>query len=349
MDNKFCILYASCIPVKGSSKSIICDLQRHNYVYIPMDLYTILKDHKRKTIGEIKAFYKNQYDNIIDDYFKILVENEFAFFTDTPDLFPDLSMEWKEPFEVTNAILDIDNESSYNIEDVLKQLSGLHCKFIQLRFYKSVTYITINRLLHYLDSIKSNTIGIDLLIPFDKKTPEEKHLKLFEKYKRLNSLIIYNSSKGKCIKKLKSQGYYIHTAAHITSEKDCGCIDPALFSINVKTFTEALTHNSCLNGKISVDRHGEIRNCPSMTDTFGNISKLSLKEVLAHKQFKKYWKVTKDTIQVCKDCEFRYICTDCRAYVEEPMNDLSKPLKCGYNPYTGKWSEQTTNELKNTN
>ena len=47
-----------------------------------------------------------------------------------------------------------------------------------------------------------------------------------------------------------------------------------------------------------------------------------------------------------KDCEFRYICTDCRAYVEDPEDILSKPLKCGYNPYTGEWSEWSTNPLK---
>ncbi len=44
--------------------------------------------------------------------------------------------------------------------------------------------------------------------------------------------------------------------------------------------------------------------------------------------------------------EFRYICTDYRAYVEDPEDILSKPLKCGYNPYTGEWSEWSTNPLK---
>ncbi len=44
---------------------------------------------------------------------------------------------------------------------------------------------------------------------------------------------------------------------------------------------------------------------------------------------------------------------DCRAYVEDPHDqsgtdgtNLSKPLKCGYNPYTGEWSEWSTNPLK---
>lgn len=40
------------------------------------------------------------------------------------------------------------------------------------------------------------------------------------------------------------------------------------------------------------------------------------------------------------------ICTDCRAYVEDPEDILSKPLKCGYNPYTAEWSEWSSNPLK---
>jgi SPASM domain peptide maturase of grasp-with-spasm system len=110
-----------------------------------------------------------------------------------------------------------------------------------------------------------------------------------------------------------------------------------LFSINIKAFSEALKYNTCLNRKISIDKAGEIKNCPSMPESYGNIDVVGLKEALSNKQIKKYWHISKDEIEVCKDCEFRYICTDCRAYLSEPSNERSKPLKCGYNPYTGEW------------
>jgi len=40
----------------------------------------------------------------------------------------------------------------------------------------------------------------------------------------------------------------------------------------------------------------------------------------------------KDKIDVCKDCEYRYACLDCRCF---RMNEdiYSKPKKCKYNPY----------------
>ena len=65
-----------------------------------------------------------------------------------------------------------------------------------------------------------------------------------------------------------------------------------------------------------------------MSQSFGNIKDTTLEEALCHPDFKKYWNITKDQIEVCKDCEFRHICTDCRAYIEEPDNQYSKPLKC---------------------
>lgn len=88
-----------------------------------------------------------------------------------------------------------------------------------------------------------------------------------------------------------------------------------------------------------------------MPQSFGNIKDTTLEEALSHPDFKKYWNLTKDSIEVCKDCEFRYICTDCRAYTERTHTnaeglDTSKPLKCGYNPYTGEWEEWSTNPLK---
>lgn len=88
-----------------------------------------------------------------------------------------------------------------------------------------------------------------------------------------------------------------------------------------------------------------------MPESYGNIKDTTLEEALNKPGFKKYWNVTKDMIEVCKDCEFRYVCTDCRAYTERTTFDkkeidLSKPLKCGYNPYTNEWAEWSTNPLK---
>lgn len=346
MSKEVCLLFANCIPVKGATKSIICDLQRQSYVYIPNDLYNILSEHSGKSIDDIKSFYENKYDDVIDNYFQILLKNDFAFLTDTPELFPKLKLEWQEPFEITNAIIDLDSVSNFDLRTALQQLSNLNCKFIQIRFYRQVTKEEMDNLFKFLNKIESNSIGIELLIPFHDGFSDQDFFYFFKIYKRLNSLIVYNSPQGKRIQSMGHSRYYINTGVDIKSERHCGFIDKSLFSINIKTFTESLSLNSCLNGKISIDKNGSIRNCPSMEQSFGNINNTTLEQALLDKQFKKYWTLNKDQIEICKDCEFRYICTDCRAYVENPMNDKSKPLKCGYNPYEGKWENWSESVLK---
>lgn len=141
-------------------------------------------------------------------------------------------------------------------------------------------------------------------------------------------------------------GYIMMVCRNIVNEKHCGIINDEYFYSNIKLFSESQHHNTCLNKKIAIDKNGNIKNCPSMSENFGNIKDTSLSEALNKNNFKKYWNITKDQIEICKDCEFRHICTDCRAYIEEPDNQYSKPLKCGYNPYTNEWSEWSTNPLK---
>ncbi|NJL76349.1 MAG: hypothetical protein HC892_16370 [Saprospiraceae bacterium] len=77
-----------------------------------------------------------------------------------------------------------------------------------------------------------------------------------------------------------------------------------------------------------------------MRPKIGHINKVSLREPLLGNPFKRAWKIKKDDVKICKDCEFRYICSDCRAYTEVDNDLYSKPLKCGYDPYIGTWNEK---------
>jgi len=172
-------------------------------------------------------------------------------------------------------------------------------------------------------------------------------LNLLQTLPRIVYVIVHGAENSDFVEPLRDKcGYIIFIENQLKNEQCCGVINSNYFTINTKLFTESLKYNSCLNKKISIDKDGQIKNCPSMKQSFGNISDTTLEECLNLKDFKKYWDINKDQIEVCKDCEFRYICTDCRAYKENPDNDYSKPLKCGYDPYTNVWKEWSTNPLK---
>ena len=347
-NNLYIKLFANCIPVKGAKRSAIYDLQRNEIKLIPNDLYNILIAETIK-IGEIKSKFNNEFDETIDEYFIFLIEHEFAFITKTPEIFPDLSKNWYEPAEINNAIFDISKESSYNITTAFEQLDVLNCKNVQLRFFRRIEIEEITTLLDFLDKQKSFITSVDFIFPFiDAPKILDRYTTLIEKYKRINSLTIYNSKVDKFFesKRHTKSGYIVLVTEKVTSSNHCGIISPEFFSINIKTYTEGFTNNTCLNKKISIDVNGDIKNCPSMSKNFGNIENTSFQQALKVKDFKKYWNVSKDKIEVCKDCEFRYICTDCRAYKEDPDNDFSKPLKCGYSPYTNQWEDWSKNPLK---
>lgn len=350
MKNTNFILFADCIPVKGFNRSIICDTKNNQYFFIPNGLYDILQKYNGQTIETIKMDYEYKYDEIIDEYFSFLFENRLIFFTPQPELFPKINMEWSSPSKITNLIIDHDTEN-HDFNDLILQCETLKCSYLQLRFYNPTSLDTINNLVNNINKNKSRIISVDFIIPYNKDTKDEEFYTLLEENSRIHSIIVYNSPKNKSHSPLNNNmGYLLEVERNILNEKHCGIINAEYFYSNINLLSESLSHNTCLNRKISVDKEGYIRNCPSMSQHFGNIKNTSLEEALNHPDFKKYWNVTKDTINTCKDCEFRHICTDCRAYTERNnFNqglDLSKPLKCGYNPYNNEWEEWSKNPLK---
>lgn len=267
-------------------------------------------------------------------------------FTPKSKLFPKINLQWTSPSQITNAIIDFD-KIIHNYGRLISQIEELKCSYIQLRFFQITSLNFVKEVIHHLNSIKSRVVSIDLILPYYKNLDIEELNSLLNENTRIHSVIVYNSPNDKSFDSAnKKMGYLSLLKRNILDEKHCGIVNSEYFYSNINLFSESQHHNTCLNKKISIDKYGNIKNCPSMVKSFGNIKDTTLEEALNHPDFKKYWNITKDQIEVCKDCEFRHICTDCRAYIEQPDNQYSKPLKCGYNPYTNVWEEWSTNPLK---
>lgn len=345
------VLFACCIPTKGARRSVIVDVQRQKAHFVPNSLLDILVIHQNKTIEEIKCAYGYESNEVIGEYFDFLIKNQIVFFHPDTAMFPPISTEWYNPSRITNVIIDIDDGTLYDFESIFSQLSAFGSIHIQLRIFNRHN---IN--IHFLEDIlycaeRKRIVSIEIVVRYSESIQKIQFMELCRKFDRILSITVYSATFEDCFSPYEQFppgdiGTIRFTKNDITSAKNCGLVDNKFFSYHVKTFTESHHHNSCLNRKISIDVDGNIKNCPSMAQSFGNIKDTTLQEALDHPDFKKYWNVTKDQIAVCKDCEFRYICTDCRGYIENPDDMYSKPLKCGYNPYTCEWEEWSTNPLK---
>ncbi len=348
MINLYFRVYASCLLVKGASRSIICDIQRSDYQLIPNSLYEILTKYPDNSVNEIKANYNHEFDNTIDEYLAFLVEKEYAFWCEKEELelFPDIDLAWDNPAIISNAIIDVNQNSNHDFKNILDQFEQLGCKHFQLRAYDE-------KPLNYFEAIfqeleERAILSVEFIIKASKESNLNNLEVLTDKFPRIHNLIVHSASENTIAKVDSTKiGNIIFVSQSIDNEAHCGFISSDYFAINIQTFTESQKHNTCLNRKISIDVNGEIKNCPSMTKSYGNIRDTTLKEAIEKPGFKGMWFIHKDQIDVCKDCEFRHICTDCRAYIQAPNNIYSKPAKCSYDPYTATWGEDnpTNNPL----
>ena len=235
--------------------------------------------------------------------------------------------------------------TNHDFSKITLELDKLNCKAVELRFYTEKSITDLCSILNQFENTRLQHIL--LIVKFSNKFKKDDLEKIFSKYKKIVSIVVHSSEETTPVDvTVKENGISItHVKQNINSASHCGLIQTNYFSINIDTFFESINHNSCLNKKISIDINGNIKNCPSMLESYGNIENTTLEEAINKGSFKKYWDITKDQVEVCKDCEFRYICTDCRAYVEND-GKYSKPLKCGYSPYTNEWENWSTNPLK---
>lgn len=338
-------LYSCCIPVKGSTQSVLCDIQRREYIQIPNSLFHILKEDQDKSFEGLVRKYGDQ--ETLKEYFDFLVDNELGFWTETPELFPDINTDWEHPSRITNAIIDVNERSNHNFRKIIAELEELGCYNLQIRYFKPTEGGELEAIMEM--TLKSRLMAIDFVLPYSEQFESIWLEDFAHKYPRVNQLVLYSSPiEGDVNIYLEGTqnllACVVHTDLMIDSSSHCGVIDPHYFTIDLETFMEGQQFNTCLNKKVGIDVDGEIKNCPTLKASYGNLESTSITSAITKKEFRHLWDINKDQIEVCKDCEFRYICTDCRAFIVDEKDIYSKPSKCSYDPYKGVWRDNSTLE-----
>lgn len=343
--DKVLCLFECCLLTRGNKYSILMDTQRKTYTRMPNQLADLIENALGKTLSQLKLHYDNKFDNEIVDNIKMLEDQEYLFYTENLEWFPAMSVEWDEPTPITNGIIDIDPEKILDFKAIWGQLSNLGCEHVQIRAFSPCGLEEIEAVLDLIGKLR--IISIELILPYDANLSDQDYIDFVYRQPRVFSITLYSALEDKQVfLSPTGMGNIFYLRSKVNSSLHCGIINENLFRIHIKSYSESQLYNSCLNRKISIDIEGNIKNCPSMKESYGNINESTLVEAIKKPGFKKYWNLNKDKIHVCKDCEFRYICTDCRAYIENPEEILSKPLKCGYDPYAGEWNEWCDNPLK---
>ncbi|MBC8753773.1 grasp-with-spasm system SPASM domain peptide maturase [Kordia sp. YSTF-M3] len=347
-NDKYLMLFASCLITKGHGRALLTDSQRGKFDLIPNDMINFMENAKLYSIKTLFKIYGVENKGIVESYVSYILENEYGFLANDKirTNFPEIKIDWKNPSIITNSIIDIkDFEVTKAIyERTISQLNELQCEAVQIRSYIS---LSIEQLEYLANSVKLTCIEyLEIYVKDSDELPLNALIKLMHNHTKISNIIVHAADKNDEYDVIKSLSSIYHTTQVLTDETCCGLVEKQYFNAVKSHYMEAHFHNTCLNRKVSIDANGSIKNCPSMATSFGNIKETNLSEVIKNEEFTSIWNLKKDFVLVCQDCEFRYVCTDCRAYTEEPANLYSKPLKCGYDPYTNEWSDWEENPLK---
>jgi len=235
MTTQIPVLYACCIPVKGASRSIVCDLQRKSFLFIPNELYEILTDHKGHSIQEIKGIYENKYDETIEEYFEFLLSQEYIFITDEPEKFPTLSLVWKSPSPINHAIIDIGSSSAHNWDRIFSELSSLRCKHLQIRSFVKLSHEDLENILQKIRLYPF--FSVEIVIPYARYLTETFLKDLIQQYVQIFLVKVHSSPKTWNMEGYPQRmGNYQYIKQKIDNESHCGFMHPHYFVINEESF-----------------------------------------------------------------------------------------------------------------
>ena len=319
-----------CFVVRGHLRSAIYDTRRQVYSLID----NVHADELQHFEGARETVVGAQMD---PDLLRFVLEQEFAFFwpSDLIGQFADISMDFFQPAPLNNAILE---GRGLKTLDHLHVLLKTGCRDFAVLLREPVS---LHALDEYLSAAAFETIPtLELYLErLDDGSPDD-IVAFIHRYPFVASIGIYNAS---------ANDFFIENEVPVAIskgplERPGPVISPDVFFVNLKLLIESQRHNPYFHRKIYIGPEGDIRNAPEDTRIFGYIADiadaLQIVHIAEDPDFRRYWDVAKDRTDVCRDCEFRYMCTDARIPVGRPDGSWFFPSECAYNPYICKWENE---------
>nr|MBP9187052.1 hypothetical protein [Bacteroidia bacterium] len=241
-------LFANCIPVKGLKHSIICDLQLYRYIYIPNELYDFLAENKKSREPLLNIIEKYDSERIgISKFINYLIDKEFGLMVESLDEFPELDfVNWDFPGQISNSIIDINNNSVYEYLTFLHQVDKMGCEAIMIRFYGDVSFEKVSSILKEVDNEEFSFQSIEIIAKYD-RNQRELLKRIIRENVILTNIHLYDATSNRVFRAFDKQIKLTFSTDKQFRKKYCGVINSEYLTSNIDLFTEAQQHNTCLN------------------------------------------------------------------------------------------------------
>lgn len=325
--------FEDCVLVRGYYSCVLYDLTKKKYYSLSKKQAEWYEAIDSLPFSEIEV--KAKKEKAFKSFFDFLLKKEIIFTCNYDDLklFPKIKIDWYSPYKISNLIIVRSKESNNKILSLVDKFTRLGIKHIQLFLEDEINE---NELLLYLSEFSSTPIkSIEIITRVD---ISEKLLRLYKLVERtqLVTVTITNSLEFKLIKKRNEHPFNLLFIKNEFEEIFLELPpDPQYFVIDVRQFAESHYYNTYFNQKLIIDREDYLLTNIGGSK-IGNIFDIDLEEFVNTERGQYLWKVKKDDIEICKDCEYRYMCVDSRT----PLREKGKwryTSDCLYDPYLGKW------------
>lgn len=321
--NKKLFLFSCCIPVKGSARGAVYDLQRDDIELVPNSLIDFISYINKKPVQNILDEWGD--NEIAWEYLELLTEKEFVFFS-SEDHFPKLSNKCfnDDTSKIECMTLVVSEFIAKNSQMITERIEYLGVKCLHLHLSLEADMEKILDFIHVLK--QSSVINLSISLPYHKDFNPNTI-----KEQRLKNLYFYNSPYSESIEIYKVNLYFLkHNEQDFLLPK----ADINTISINHRAFLTARNANLGLYKTVFVNADGMVQLNSIDTKEYGCILDSNIENTLF--LLSEVWNIKRDKITPCRKCELKYACT--ANYI--PEYDDKKNMyvvNCNYNPYTNEW------------
>ena len=301
----------------GFNRTLVIDITRGNHHLISKKWSEIILKIDNCNKKELQEKITPEEKEIFHDVLSFLKKNNYIFEVDrnVKSQFKEINMTFETPFIFDLCFCEV---SQANFKDIIEMINT-HESYTFGGFHFLIYNLADEQLAEFKNRINSLELN--------------KNIELYIASSKIDYFLAD-----------KSRNVSIHEASFSNNKemKNHFYEKFPIMNIGMKQILESKDFNFFHNKTLFINENGNIVNSLFDQDPliFRNIkecikNKNSLNDLISDQRFTQYWQLDNSKIVVCKDCEFRRVCIDCRPPILN-NNEWYKE-ECSYNPYLSQW------------
>ncbi|MEZ4936671.1 MAG: hypothetical protein R2799_03670 [Crocinitomicaceae bacterium] len=319
MKTKYSFITDNVIFTRGYNRTLILDFYRGKIEFIPNSVWTVFEE-----IENQQSFNLHAVSNDFDEYLSFLLENEYIIEEFRDHIKP---LEFISPSSIHDFLFICDKKQNSVIP--IQLLEKFHIKDFLIISDSSEF---LNELIAQIENTNQSLKNITVVYKNNSnKLTVESIKSLLDRNPLIHEFYCFNHNKTE---EITNNRYSIFTFEDKFNFKDLSSQPRIIFDQEI--YVRNKTAKGIYSSYLEINMNNMSARYSSNLD---EEIKLQILEYL--KNFKlsniPTTSFEKDEIQICQDCEFRYVCCDRRIPEKSKEGLLYYQNECEYNPYISKF------------